>query len=68
MYAKRLQTQLQALQEKNRLLRNANGLSPVGNAQAGGPNHLLENIEMDQQEPEKSPPPYKSPDSSTKDD
>ena len=68
MYAQRLQTQLQALQEKNRLLRNANGLSPVGNAQAGGPNHLLENIEMDQQEPEKSPPPYKSPDSSTKDD
>ena len=62
MYAQRLQTQLQALQEKNRLLRNANGLSPVG------PNHLnLENIAMDQQEPEKSPP-YKSPDSSTKDD
>ena len=62
MYAQRLQTQLQALQEKNRLLRNANGLSPVG------PNHLnLENIAMDQQEPEKSPP-YKSPDSSSKDD
>ena len=48
MYAQRLQTQLQALQEKNRLLRNANGLSPVG------PNHLnLENIAMDQQEPDK---------------
>ena len=62
MYAQRLQTQLQALQEKNRLLRNANGLSPA----ASGPNHLLDNA-MDQQEPEKSPP-YKSPDSSTKDD
>jgi hypothetical protein len=62
MYAQRLQTQLQALQETNRLLRNANGLSPVG------PNHLnLENIAMDQQEPDGSPP-YKSPDSSTKDD
>ena len=62
MYAQRLQAQLQGLQEKNRLLRNANGLSPA----AAGPNHLLDNA-MDQQEPEKSPP-YKSPDSSTKDD
>jgi len=54
MYAQRLQNQLAALQEKNRLLRNANGLSPSGQ----------EVLVMDH---ESGKSPHKSPDSSTKD-
>ena len=56
MYAQRLQSQLQALQEKNRLLRSANGLSPRQNQQ----------LVMDQAEQQEKSP-HKSPDSSTKD-
>ena len=54
MYAQRLQNQLAALQEKNRLLRNANGLSPSEQ----------EVLVMDH---ESGKSPHKSPDSSTKD-
>ena len=76
MYAQRLEEQLQALQEKNRLLRNANGLSPdpgvdgvQGDVSAGNENSS-EPLEADSEvmivTSKSHPSPQESPDSSTK--